>query len=70
MPDGVAPLAEPVVGGTFAPMYSTDQFRVFTGEAPDRILSRPRRLTQEGRLREAEAAYRELLHTNPDMPQT
>lgn len=50
-------------------MYSTDQFRVFTGEAPDRVLSRPRRLVQEGRLREAEAAYREVLATNPDVHQ-
>jgi len=50
-------------------MYSTDQFRVFTGEAPERVLSRPRRLRQEGRHREAETAYRELLRTNPDLPQ-
>lgn len=50
-------------------MYSTDQFRVFTGEAPDRLLSRPRRLAQEGRAGEAETAYRELLLTNPDVPQ-
>ena len=69
MRDAIAPLAEPVMDGTFAPMYSTDQFRVFTGEAPDRILSRPRRLTQEGRMPEAEAAYRELLLTHPDLPQ-
>jgi len=48
-------------------MYSTDQFRVFSGAAADRLLSRPRRLVQEGRSPDAELAYQELLLTNPDL---
>jgi tetratricopeptide (TPR) repeat protein len=48
-------------------MYSTDQFRVFSGAAADRLLSRPRRLVQEDRSTEAERAYQELLLTNPDL---
>lgn len=48
-------------------MYSTDQFRVFSGAAADRLLSRPRRLVQEDRSAEAERAYQELLVTNPDL---
>ncbi len=48
-------------------MYSTDQFRVFSGAAADRLLSRPRRLAQEDRGDDAERAYQELLLTNPDL---
>jgi tetratricopeptide (TPR) repeat protein len=50
-------------------MYSTDQFRVFSGAGADRLLSRPRRLVQEERAAEAEQAYQELLVTNPDLPE-
>lgn len=50
-------------------MYSTDQFRVFSGAAADRLLSRPRRLVQEGRGPEAELVYQELLLSNPDLRQ-
>jgi Flp pilus assembly protein TadD len=50
-------------------MYSTDQFRVFSGAPTDRLLSRPRRLLQEGRIEEAEAAYQALLATHPDLKQ-
>jgi len=50
-------------------MYSTDQFRVFSGAAADRLLSRPRRLAQENRPADAERAYQELLLTNPDLRQ-
>lgn len=48
-------------------MYSTDQFRVFSGAAADRLLSRPRRLAQEGRVAEAERVYQELLLAHPDL---
>jgi tetratricopeptide (TPR) repeat protein len=51
-------------------MYSTDQFRIFSGGPADRILSRPRRLLQEGRLEEAEAAYRTALELQPDLRAT
>ncbi|MFN8654350.1 MAG: tetratricopeptide repeat protein [Gemmatimonadales bacterium] len=50
-------------------MYSTDQFRVFSGAPMDRLLSRPRRLLQEGRLAEAESGYQALLASNPDLKQ-
>jgi len=50
-------------------MYSTDQFRIFSGAPTDRLLSRPRRLLQEGRIEEAEAAYQAILVTNPDLKQ-
>jgi tetratricopeptide (TPR) repeat protein len=50
-------------------MFSTDQFRVFSGAPADRLLSRPRRLLQEGRLDESETAYQALLATNPDLKQ-
>jgi len=50
-------------------MYSTDQFRVFTGAPADRLLSRPRRLLQEGRTEEAERAYEALLASQPDLRQ-
>jgi tetratricopeptide (TPR) repeat protein len=56
-------------GDTFAPMYSTDQFRVFPGEPADHALSRPRRLLQEGRLDAAEEAYRGVLATDPGLKQ-
>jgi len=48
-------------------MYSTDQFRIFTGAPADRLLSRPRRLLQEGRIAEAEQAYQTLLLASPDL---
>lgn len=50
-------------------MYSTDQFRVFSGAPVDRMLSRPRRLLQEGRLADAEGAYQGLLATQPELKQ-
>jgi tetratricopeptide (TPR) repeat protein len=51
-------------------MFSTDQFRVFSGAPEDRLLSRPRRLLQEGRLAESESAYLAVLQTHPDIKQT
>lgn len=51
-------------------MYSTDQFRVFSGAPVDRLLSRPRRLLQEGRVDEAESGYQSLLASQPDLKQT
>ncbi len=50
-------------------MYSTDQFRVFSGAPHDRLLSRPRRLLQEGRIEEAESGYQSLLLTHADLKQ-
>ncbi len=50
-------------------MYSTDQFRVFAGAPDERILSRPRRLLQEGRIRDAEQAYETLLASSPGLRQ-
>ncbi|MEO8636326.1 MAG: tetratricopeptide repeat protein [Gemmatimonadales bacterium] len=50
-------------------MYSTDQFRVFATPPSERALSRPRRLLQEGRVTEAEVAYRTVLAAHPDMRQ-
>lgn len=50
-------------------MYSTDQFRVFSDAPADRILSRPRRLLQEGRSTEAEAAYQLVVTSFPDVRQ-
>lgn len=50
-------------------MFSTDQFRVFAGAPVDRLLSRPRRLLQEGRRQEAESAYQALVSTHPDVKQ-
>ncbi|HWA15318.1 MAG TPA: tetratricopeptide repeat protein, partial [Gemmatimonadales bacterium] len=51
-------------------MFSTDQFRVFSGSSEDRLLSRPRRLLQEGRMAESESAYQAVLSTNPEIKQT
>jgi tetratricopeptide (TPR) repeat protein len=48
-------------------MYSTNQFRVFPANPTDRLLSRPRRLLQEGRIPESEAMYRELLAAHPEL---
>jgi hypothetical protein len=42
-------------------MFSTGQYRVFSGEHSDRILSRPRRLLHEGRTHDADVAYRTVL---------
>src|SRR5690606_32081712 len=53
--------------GTFARMYSTDQFRVFPAAPAERVLSRPRRLVTEGRSAEAEEAYRTVLAAEPDL---
>ncbi len=64
------PLALPGTRGTFAAMYSTNQFRIFSGGPADRILSRPRRLLQEGRIEEAEASYRTALELQPDLRAT
>lgn len=50
-------------------MYTTDQFRVFSAQPMDRLLSRPRRLLQEGRVAEAETGYRSLLVSHPDIKQ-
>jgi tetratricopeptide (TPR) repeat protein len=51
-------------------MFSTDQFRVFSGAPEDRLLSRPRRLLQEGRMAESESAYIAVLQTHPEIKQT
>jgi len=48
-------------------MYSTNQFRVFPANPTDRLLSRPRRLLQEGRITESEAMYRDLLAAHPEL---
>jgi tetratricopeptide (TPR) repeat protein len=50
-------------------MHSTDQFRVFSGAPVDRLLSRPRRLLQEGRVEESDAAYQAVMATHPDLGQ-
>ncbi|HXH27928.1 MAG TPA: hypothetical protein VNL37_02720, partial [Candidatus Polarisedimenticolia bacterium] len=50
-------------------MHSTDQYRVFSGAPVDRLLSRPRRLLQEGRVAESEAAYQAVMATHPDLRQ-
>ncbi|HTS88345.1 MAG TPA: hypothetical protein VMG41_07610 [Gemmatimonadales bacterium] len=50
-------------------MFTTDQFRVFTGAPSERLLSRPRRLLQEGRAAEAETAYQSLTSTHPELRQ-
>ena len=51
-------------------MYSTDQFRVFATPPSDKVLSRPRRLLQDGQAVEAEAAYRTVLSSQPELRQT
>ncbi len=66
---GSGPLAPGAWRDTFAPMYSTDQYRIFSGEAADRWLSRPRRLAQEGRLAAAVEAYRAVLAAQPGLRQ-
>jgi tetratricopeptide (TPR) repeat protein len=48
-------------------MFSTGQYRVFSGEHADRVLSRPRRLLHEGRVHEADEAYRGVLEQDPDL---
>jgi tetratricopeptide (TPR) repeat protein len=48
-------------------MHSTDQYRVFPNVPADRALSRPRRLLSEGRLEEAQHAYRAVLGIEPDL---
>lgn len=48
-------------------MYSTDQYRVFPSAPAERVLSRPRRLVAEGRLAEAEEAYRSVLGLEPHL---
>jgi tetratricopeptide (TPR) repeat protein len=48
-------------------MFSTGQYRVFSGEHSDRILSRPRRLLHEGRSSDADAAYRTVLEQQPEL---
>jgi tetratricopeptide (TPR) repeat protein len=50
-------------------MFSTDQFRVFPEAPADRVLSRPRRLLQEGRAADAEAAYRTVVKMYPEVKQ-
>ncbi len=48
-------------------MYSTDQYRVFPSSPAERVLSRPRRLVSEGRVAEAEEAYRTVLGVEPEL---
>ena len=48
-------------------MFSTGQYRVFSGEHSDRILSRPRRLLHEGRAHDADLAYRTVLEQEPEL---
>lgn len=48
-------------------MHSTDQYRVFPSVPADRVLSRPRRLLSEGRLRDAADAYRAVLTAEPEL---
>jgi len=50
-------------------MHFTDQFRVFATLPSEKALSRPRRLVQDGRVTEAEAAYRAVLATQPELRQ-
>jgi tetratricopeptide (TPR) repeat protein len=50
-------------------MHFTDQFRVFATLPAEKALSRPRRLVQDGRVTEAEAAYRAVLATQPELRQ-
>lgn len=48
-------------------MFTTGQYRVFSGEHADRVLSRPRRLLREGRTDDADAAYRGVLGQEPEL---
>ena len=50
-------------------MHSTDQFRIFATPPSEKALLRPRRLLQDGRTAEAEAAYREVLAASPALGQ-
>lgn len=50
-------------------MFSTDQFRVFPEAPVDRLLSRPRRLLQEGRVRDSESAYQTVITGHPEVRQ-
>lgn len=50
-------------------MYTTDQYRVFSDAPADRILSRPRRLLQEGRWTDAEEAYQLVVTRFPEVRQ-
>jgi tetratricopeptide (TPR) repeat protein len=48
-------------------MFTSGQFRVFPDAPVDRLLSRPRRLLQEGRVGESEAAYQTVLTSHPEV---
>ena len=50
-------------------MFSTDQFRVFPEAPVDRLLSRPRRLLQEGRVDESASAYQAVITGHPEVRQ-
>jgi tetratricopeptide (TPR) repeat protein len=50
-------------------MFSTDQFRLFPEAPADRVLSRPRRLLQEGRAADAEEAYQLVVKMYPEVKQ-
>lgn len=48
-------------------MFTTAQFRVFTSEPEEKALSRPRRLLRDGDRNQAEAAYLDVLASNPGL---
>lgn len=48
-------------------MFTTAQFKVFAGQPEERSLSRPRHLLRDGDRTQAEAAYREVIETEPQL---
>ncbi|MEO8201451.1 MAG: tetratricopeptide repeat protein [Gemmatimonadota bacterium] len=48
-------------------MFTTAQFRVFSGESEERSLVRPRHLLRDGNRTQAEAAYLDVLRSEPDL---
>src|SRR5690348_5324742 len=60
-------LASGPAGGRFSPMRTTASFELFPDAPSERATVRARWLAREGRLSEAESAYREALTTYPDL---
>ena len=48
-------------------MFTTAQFRVFTTEPEERVLSRPRNFLRQGNNTEAEASYQEVVRDYPEL---
>src|SRR5574341_794210 len=64
---GPSRLASDPVGRRFGPMRTTASYDLFPDAPSERAMARARYLVREGRVADAETAYRDLLKRHPDL---